>query len=67
MKDAFFSLETANMYQARFEQAVIEIMNSEESSYQKAFTWNFAQTWGGMGMGANWEVSHDVDAAMGNY
>ena len=67
MKDAFFSLETANMYQSRFEQAVFELMTSEESTYQKAFTWNFAQTWGGMGMGANWEQSHSWEAAAGDY
>jgi hypothetical protein len=55
------------MYQSRFEQAVIELMTSEESTYQKAFTWNFAQTWGGMGMGANWEQSHSWEAAAGDY
>lgn len=66
-KDPFFSLENAQKYEARFEQAVIEAMNADESKYQRAFQWNFAQTFGGMGMGASWEQSHDIDAASGNY
>ena len=67
MKDNFFNLNTAEMYGRRFEAAVIDCMNGDESRYQQAFTWNYALTFGGMSMGASWEVSHDIDAATGNY
>jgi hypothetical protein len=67
MKDSFFSMENAQKYEARFEQAVIEAMNADESKYQRAFQWNFAQTFGAAGMGANWNQSHSADAVMGDY
>ena len=66
-KDPFFSVETANVYEARFEQAMIEAMTADEGLYQRAFTWNFAQTWGGVSPGAQWLQSHDLSAAMGDY
>ena len=66
-KDPFFSLDTASMYNSRFEKAVVENMNSDESTYQKSFTWNFTQTYGGMSYGANFLQDHDVDAITGNY
>jgi hypothetical protein len=66
-KDLFFSLENAQRYEARFEQAVVEAMTADEGLYQRAFQWNFAQTFGASSMGANWEQSHSIDAVMGDY
>jgi hypothetical protein len=66
-KDQFFSLENAAEYERRFDQAVIECMNADESLYQRAFTWAYSQTFGGASMGASWLQSHDMDAATGDY
>ena len=66
-KDPFFNMDAAQIYEARFDQAVIEAMNSDVGLYQRAFQWNYAQTWGGLSMGSFWEQTHDDDAAMGNY
>ena len=66
-KDPFMSAQMAEYYSQRFEQAVIDNMNGDESSYQQAFTWNWSQTFGGMAYGANFMQSHDLDAMIGNY
>jgi hypothetical protein len=67
MKDPFFSPETAVEYERRFNEAVIEEMNADESKYQRAFEWNFAQTFGGLSLGSNWNQSHSLDAFVGDY
>ena len=66
-KDLFFSLENAAEYERRFDQAVIECMNSDEGLYQRAFSWNYSQTFGGMSMGSSWLQSHSMEAMMGDY
>jgi hypothetical protein len=66
-KDPFFSMENAAEFERRFDQAVVEAMNSDESLYQRAFSWNYAQTFGGMSMGASFLQTHDLDAMTGNY
>jgi hypothetical protein len=66
-RDPFFSMENAQRYEARFQQAVIDAMTADEGKYQRAFTWEFSRTFGGMGMGANFEQCHSIDAMMGDY
>ena len=66
-KDPFFNMENASEYERRFDQAMIEAMNAEESKYQRAFQWNFSQMFGGASAGASFLQSHDMDAIVGNY
>ena len=67
-RDPFFSLENAQKYEARFEQAVVEAMNSDESLYQRGFDSDLTRAGGrDRSMGANWEQSHSWEAMMGDY
>ena len=66
-KDPFFSLENAQKYEQRFEMAVIEAMNADESLYMRGFDWDHARAGGGANMGANWEQDHSYEASIGDY
>ena len=64
-KDPFFSMENADRYETRFEQAVVDAMCSDEALYQRALEWNYGMAGGSLG--ATWEQSHSYDAMIGDY
>lgn len=65
MKDPWMNLQVAQTYEQKFEMGYADAITADNSLYQAAFTWDYAQLWG-IG-GANYWQAHDADSMAGNY
>lgn len=64
-KDPGFSLEASAKYSQMFEQAFSDALNADQSISQSMWTFDSTAT-GLASLGANWNVDHDWDSAVGN-
>lgn len=65
-KDPGFSLEASQKYGAMYEQAFQDSLSGDQSVSQSMWTWDATRS-SFASMGANWNVDHDYDAAVGNF
>jgi len=65
MEDPWMSQQTADFYEKKFESGYNDLINSDNSLYQSAFTWEFSALYG-VGNASFWQM-HDPDAMAGNY